>query len=139
MPHIPKTINVTDTNKNATIDVEIIGYGGYELTDFTNLEVEVSVASAEGYHLKGINGNANGDTTPEYQVVFDDQKLNTATGKAETKINGVKLGNGGDTVTKIGNADNATLTKGGKKAGQYKDTLTFTFDEVKNSMTGVGM
>lgn len=135
---IPKTINFTSGKTQATINVEIIGYGN-ELTDFTDLQVKASVASAEGYHLRGIEGHATGDTTPEYKVVFGDQTLNSETGKDNTEITAGTLGQGRNTVTKLGVDNNATLTKEAKKSGKYKDTLTFTFNELKNSITGEGV
>lgn len=123
---IPTALTFTDDKQTADATVEITGINGYDLKeDWTNLEVKATVKSDNSYTLVGpgdavayelkMNGNA-----AKFEANTDAQEI--------TKHFGV----GGQTVTK--EEGTATLTGKAKVKGQYKDTLTYSFEEVQNQL-----
>lgn len=121
---IPTALTFTDDNKTADATVEITGMNGYDLEkDWNELEVKASVKSTNSYTLIG----------PGDPVTYELKMYNNLA-KFESNSNAQEItkhfGIGGDTVTK--ETGQAKLTGKATKKGQYKDTLTYSFEEKKN-------
>lgn len=125
---IPTALTFTDDKQTADAPVEITGINGYDLKkDWTNLEVKATVKSANSYTLVGPDGS-----TP---VAYNLQMKNNAspfTADDSAQEITKHFGVGGQTVTK--EEGTAKLTGKAKVKGQYTDTLTYSFEEVKNDL-----
>lgn len=122
---IPTAITFTDDKTTADASVEITGINGYDLDkDWTALEIKTTVQSANSYKLTGDGGSV------DYTVKM--QNNNAAfTADASAQEITKHFGIGAENVKK--ESGTATLTGKATKKGQYTDTLTYAFEEIKNS------
>lgn len=120
---IPTAITFTDDNQTVNTAVEITGINGYDLSDWTELDVKAKVSSVNSYNL------VDGANKVAYQVKMDNNNAEFGANADQQEVT-KHFGVGGDTVTKEGAT--ATLTGKAKVKGQYKDTLNFNFEEMKN-------
>lgn len=129
---IPAGIAFTDEKTSMDADISIVGINGYDLSEWTDLDVSATVASTNSYKLL-MDGADNGAT---YELKMAD---NTAAFTADANDQAVTkhLGKGGQTAETA--EGTATLKTKATKKGLYKDVLTYKFTENKNSITGVGM
>lgn len=131
---IPAGIAFTDGKTSMDADISIVGINGYDLSEWSALDVTATVASANSYKLLMDGTNADNGATYELQMTG-----NTAAFTADAKDQAVTehLGRGdGTTETAKGTA---TLKTKATKKGLYKDVLTYKFTENKNSITGYNM
>lgn len=119
---IPTAISLTDAKKKADASVEIIGINGYDLANWSELEVEVTINSNNDFNLVK-------DTKKiPYTVTMNSNQVITNTSGKVQKIFGV----GGTAVEKV--TGEAKLIGKAVEKGQYSDELTYTFNEVKNTL-----
>lgn len=126
---IPTAIAFTDDSTKANADVEITGINGYELKDWSELSVKASVKSQNSYSLI-LDG---GSESAKYQLAYGSDLFDHEDGSVVSPIT-QKLGIGG-TGNEVKAAGTATLTdkSGATKKGKYKDTLTYSFEELRNT------
>lgn len=124
---IPTAISFTDDRQTADASIEIVGMNGYELdTDWTDLEVTVSIASANGFKLLNQQNEVN------YKLDLNGQEFNSTTGTTATAITKT-FGVGGQNGRVKEISGTASLDGKVTKKGQYTDTLTYSFTENSNT------
>ncbi|WWU66662.1 hypothetical protein QJR26_18135 (plasmid) [Clostridium baratii] len=126
---IPTAVSLTDTNTTGNADLEITGINGFNLSDWSALTVQASVQSQNEYQLR-LNGTDQ-NKFAKYGLKYDGTQAipQDATKTAITKT----LGVGGDSVAKVsGEVELGDKSKATEK-GQYKDTLTYSFQETANT------
>lgn len=123
---IPTAISFTDDKQTVNTAVEITGINGYNLDkDWIELDVKAKVSSANSYELK------DGNNSVAYEVKMANNNTKFEANDSEQEVT-KHFGVGGDTVKK--ESATATLTGKAKVKGQYKDTLNFNFEEMKNTL-----
>ena len=134
---IPAGISFTDDDYNSPTgrdaSVSIVGINGYDLSEWTDLDVSAKVASKNSYSLNDESGSNNG-ATYELKMTGNDAAF-TANASAQDITEHIGVGGALDDKAE----GKATLTSRATKKGVYKDVLTYTFTENKNSYTGYGM
>lgn len=126
---IPTAIAFTDDSTTAKANVEITGINGFDLEDWSELSVKTSVKSKNAYQLK-LNGNESEHAVYELQYAGNDTAF-TANALAQDIT--TKLGVGGDNQAVVEGTANLTDKAGATKKGQYKDTLTYSFEQLQNT------
>lgn len=118
---IPTAISFTQDTTEANADVEMIGINGYNLSDWTTLEVGVKVTSAGTWTLQG-QGDASGNSA-KYTTTY------AGFSAEQADITGLQLTKDANKIEATANLGDTSLAK---KKGQYTDTITYTFDETTN-------
>ncbi|PQD35745.1 hypothetical protein [Enterococcus durans] len=120
---IPTALSFTDDSQTADASLEIVGIGGYDIdNDWQELEINVKVSSKNGFKLKKDVQEVN------YKLTVGTDEFTSGT---EEKTITKKFGKGNNTVKK--ETGTAELVGKAKEKGQYTDTLTYKFEETKNT------
>lgn len=126
---IPTAISLSDTNTTGNADIEITGINGFDLSEWSELTVKASVQSANGYQLR-LNGIETSKYASYALTYGGDQAIPQDTNKTEiTKKLGI--GSNGQVDKVDGEVELGDKSKATEK-GQYKDTLTYSFEEEAN-------
>ncbi len=126
---IPTAIAFTDDSTTGNADVSITGINGYELSDWKTLTVKASVASQNDYQLQLVGDSSKYAT---YDLTYGTDNFASAGTHDITEKLGIDgAGTNKETVKGIATLKDKTNAT---KKGQYKDTLTYTFNEEANEL-----
>lgn len=123
---IPTAITFTDDKKTADASVEIVGINGFSLDNFSQLDVETSVASENAYTMVGPGTGAT------YTLTMEGNQTAFAANKEEQNfVNHLGVGTAADGTSTVVTKENgkAQYTGAATQKGQYLDKLTYKFTE----------
>ena len=128
---IPTAISFTDEEMTGNANIEITGINGYELSDWETLTVKASVQSENQLKLS-LNGTEH-DKYATYGLKYGTDMFEQEThGSSKNDITErLGIGNSGQKAVVEGTANLKDKSKATVK-GQYKDVLTYSFEEEAN-------